>query len=250
MEQFIQIKCRHCQSEDLVKNGRSENGTQRYRCNTCKGSFQLDYTYNAWKEGVKEQIDSQTLNSSGVRDIARNLKIAKRTVTQHLKKKAPLSVNPYYIDKLESQQLSELDVDIRFEVEGDEFWSYVGNKKNQRWTWYAVDRSNGVILAYHQGKRTDESCKALMGKLAQFPIRCFYTDDWQSYKKFIPEEKHRIGKDRTWKIERKNLNFRTHIKRLNRKTICFSKNETIHDNVIGMYINHYYFKTGLFGNTG
>ncbi|MDR1582354.1 MAG: IS1 family transposase, partial [Prevotellaceae bacterium] len=39
----------------------------------------------------------------------------------------------------------------------------------------------------------------------------------------------------TWKIERKNLNFRTHLKRLNRKTVCFSKNEQIHDNVIGMY---------------
>jgi IS1 transposase len=46
---------------------------------------------------------------------------------------------------------------------------------------------------------------------------------------------HVIGKDNTWKIERKNLNFRTHIKRLNRKTICCSKNEKIHDNVIGKY---------------
>ncbi|MGX9727383.1 MAG: IS1 family transposase [Candidatus Electronema sp. VV] len=37
--------------------------------------------------------------------------------------------------------------------------------------------------------------------------------------------------------ERRNLNFRTHIKRLNRRTICFSKNEKIYDNVIGMYID-------------
>ncbi|MGX9726453.1 MAG: IS1 family transposase [Candidatus Electronema sp. VV] len=28
-------------------------------------------------------------------------------------------------------------------------------------------------------------------------------------------------------MERRNLNFRTHIKRLNRRTICFSKNEKI-----------------------
>ncbi len=62
-------------------------------------------------------------------------------------------------------------------------------------------------------------------------------------------EKHIIGKDETWKIERKNLNFRTHIKRLNRKTICYSKNEKIHDNVIGMYIDRYYYKTGRFGNS-
>ena len=54
--------------------------------------------------------------------------------------------------------------------------------------------------------------------------------------------------DTQGRIERKNLNFRTHIKRLNRKTICFSKNEQIHDNVIGMYIQTFYYKTGTYGN--
>ena len=46
----------------------------------------------------------------------------------------------------------------------------------------------------------------------------------------------------------KNLNFRTHINRLNRKTICFSKNETIHDHVIGLYIETFYYKTGKYKN--
>lgn len=57
-----------------------------------------------------------------------------------------------------------------------------------------------------------------------------------------------IGKNNTWRIERRNLNFRIHIKRLNRKTICFSKDEDIHDNVIGMcmYINRYYFTADSF----
>jgi IS1 family transposase len=75
-----------------------------------------------------------------------------------------------------------------------------------------------------------------------------YTDAWDSYVKYILPNKHRIGKDRTWKIERKNLNFRTHLKRLNRKTICFSKNEQIHENIIGMYIESFYYKTGIYGN--
>jgi len=61
---------------------------------------------------------------------------------------------------------------------------------------------------------------------------------------------HRIGKDRTWKIERKNLNFRIHIKRLNRKTICFSKNELIHDNVIGMCMLEVAFPEKLKTNYG
>ena len=143
----------------------------------------------------------------------------------------------------------ELEVEIHADAEADEFWSYVGNKKNQRWTWYAVEKKSGVILAWHNGRRTNESCRSLMDKLSAFPIARYYTDDWQSYRKYIPSEKHAVGKSDTWKIERRNLNFRTHLKRLNRKTICFSKNEQIHDNVIGMYINRYYFENGRYSDS-
>lgn len=88
MKHSKQIFCPHCQSGDLIKNGHSENGTQRFRCNVCKKSFQTDYSYNARKPGIKQKIDDQTLNSSGVRDIARNLGINKNTVIAHLKKRS------------------------------------------------------------------------------------------------------------------------------------------------------------------
>jgi transposase-like protein len=81
------IHCPHCDSSDLQKNGHSENGTQRWFCLGCRKSFQLSYRYNARKLGVKEQITEMTLNSSGVRDISRNLKISRNTVVSELKKK-------------------------------------------------------------------------------------------------------------------------------------------------------------------
>lgn len=87
MKQSIHIDCPYCHSENLVKHGQSENGTQRYRYNSCKRSFQWEDTYPAWLPGTKEQIESQTLNGSGVRDISRNLGIAKNTVIAELKKK-------------------------------------------------------------------------------------------------------------------------------------------------------------------
>ena len=34
-----------------------------------------------------------------------------------------------------------------YSTEWDEYWSYVGNKKNQRWTWYIVERKNRILLA-------------------------------------------------------------------------------------------------------
>ena len=153
-------------------------------------------------------------------------------------------MNPYF-----SPDERNLEIEIRTEAEADELWSYVGSKKNQRWTWYAIGRNTGMILAWHNGRRTDESCSLLMKKLSVFPVTSYYTDDWRSYRKYIPLSKHIVGKADTWRIEKKNLNFRTHIKRLNRKTICFSKDEKIHDNVIGMYINRYYFKNGRYSES-
>ena len=131
--------------------------------------------------------------------------------------------------------MARLEVETGYSVVMDEFWSYVGNKQNQRWTWYAIEKNSGVILAYHNGKRTDECLKALLNKMSHFPINAFYTDDWGAYNRLLKQAPNYIGKHYTQKIERKNLNFRTHLKRLQRKTICFSKNEQIHDNMIGMY---------------
>ncbi|MBW4472441.1 MAG: IS1 family transposase [Stenomitos rutilans HA7619-LM2] len=50
-----------------------------------------------------------------------------------------------------------------------------------------------------------------------------------------------MGKQCTQKIERKHLTLRTRLKRLARRTICFSKSEWMHDIVIGLFINRYEF---------
>lgn len=157
-------------------------------------------------------------------------------------------MNPYFFDLEEVKMLEKLDIEINYSAEMDEFWSFVGKKSNQRWTWYAIEKQTGIIISWHNGKRTDEDLMQLLKQMKNIPINKYYTDDWCAYSRLIPFDKHVIGKDETWKIERKNLNFRIHIKRLNRKTICYSKNEAIHDNVIGTYIEKFYYKTGLYGN--
>jgi insertion element IS1 protein InsB len=157
-------------------------------------------------------------------------------------------VNPYFLTKTEHQRFNNLDIEIRFTGEMDEFWSFVQNKGNQRWTWYSIERQSGCVLAWHNGRRTDKDFLVLWNYLQVFDIAKYYTDDLGSYSKYIPRDRHQTGKDKTWKIERKKLNFRTHLKRLTRKTICFSKNEQVHDNVIGLYIGTFYYRTGKYEN--
>jgi IS1 family transposase len=123
------------------------------------------------------------------------------------------------------------------EVELDEQWSFVRKKSQQRWLWLAIDHITGKVLAYVFGKRKDKVFTQLQVLLAPFNVKLFYTDDWGAYERNIDKEQHQVGKANTQKIERKNLNFRTRIKRLTRRTICFSKIEIMHDTVIGLFIN-------------
>ena len=124
----------------------------------------------------------------------------------------------------------------------DEQWSFVGNKQNQRWLWYAGSPHFKRVLAYTLGRRVDESLKTLLALLKPFHCRLFCTDNWCAYEHLLPIEKHLITKRYTQSIERQNLNFRIHIKRLARRTICFSKSVEIHDTVIGEYINRQFFQ--------
>lgn len=45
---------------------------------------------------------------------------------------------------------------------------------------------------------------------------------------------HVISKKYTQRIERHNLNLRSHFNRLARRTICFSKSEVMHDKIIDL----------------
>lgn len=126
-------------------------------------------------------------------------------------------------------------------VEGDEQWSYVQSKKNQRWLWYFLDQASKKVVAYVFGPRTDETFKKLLKLVEHLPISHIFTDDWGAYERCLTHVSHTVSKKFTQNIERMNLNFRTHIKRLARKTICFSKSELIHDKLIGTYIQNHHF---------
>ena len=115
------------------------------------------------------------------------------------------------------------------------------SKQQQRWLWHAIDHETGKVLAYVLATHEDTALKQLQQLLAPFSIQQFYTDGWGAYQRLLDEQQHTIGKANTQRIERKHLTLRTRVKRLARKTICFSKTEEMHDAVIGLFINRYEF---------
>lgn len=114
-------------------------------------------------------------------------------------------------------------------------------KLRQHWLWYAYNTTTGGVLAYTFGPRTDETCRELLALLAPFTIGMLTTDEWGSYTRELPKEKHLTDKIFTQRIERNNLPLRTRIKRLTRRTICFSRSVELHEKVIGAFIEKYMF---------
>lgn len=127
------------------------------------------------------------------------------------------------------------------EAEVDEMWSFVESKDHQRWLWHAIDHQTGQVLAYVCGTREDEVFLELKALLKPLGIMRFYTDGWGAYRRHLDPAKHTVGKQHTQKIERKHTTLRARIKRLVRKTICFSRSVLMHDLVIGLFINRYEF---------
>jgi len=141
--------------------------------------------------------------------------------------------------------LSPDDVEVMIrragEAEVDEMWSYVKRKTEPRRLWHAIDHRSGKVLAYVFGRRQEEVFLKLKALLEPFGMTHYYTDYWGAYTRHIDVEEHQPGKRNTQKIERKHLTLRTRIKRLTRKTICFSKSIQMHDIVIGLFVNRYEF---------
>jgi len=210
--------------------------------------FLLEYAYAGRASEVKRQIVDIAMNASGIRDTARVLHVSPTTVLKELKKPELNQVDqtvlkPLHPEGVEGEiwRADELEVRGGLSSELDEMWSYVRSKANPRWLWHAIDHHTGQGLAYVFGRRQDTVFLELKELVEPFGLTRYFTDGWGAYERHVEAEQHTVGKENTQKIERKHMNLRTRIKRLVRRTICFSQTTTMYDLVIGLFINRYEF---------
>jgi insertion element IS1 protein InsB len=130
----------------------------------------------------------------------------------------------------------------------DEMWGRVYCKKTPCWLWHAINHETGEIIAYVFGTRAHEVLQKLLALLSglNVEIAAVFSDNNFAYHDAIPRNILQTGKRNTQKIERKHLTFRTRLKRLARKTICYSKSLEMHTTLFGLLINTLEFKCKLF----
>lgn len=214
-------KCPNCKSFRVIKNGTTKNNKQQYYCKECSKRFIEYYTYNAYKPDTNDKIVRLTKEGLGIRSTARILNISTTTLLRRLQ----------FIAK----NIKQPTISTNKTYEVDEMRSYIKRKDKLIWIVYALERETKTVVSMHVGKRTYNTLNVVLDALKLSNPKTIYTDKLKHYKYLIDNHIHKTKRYSINHIERKNLTLRTHLKRLNRKTICFSKSITMLSCILKIY---------------
>lgn len=217
--------CPYCLCAKVVGNGKKRSGAQNYLCKGCGKQFQKDYVYWGCDKRVKDKVLPMLLRGSGVRDTAAVLGISINCVLRTL-----VAASKTVAIKARQSRYHKVQI--------DELWSYVSRKGKKVWLLYAYCADSGEILGFTLGKRNIKTVNNLMLKLKGLEVDFYLTDDWDAFSSVLPYYQHLIGKRFTCTIEGINTWFRTRLRRLNRRTVCFSKKVYNHYAMIKLAIYH------------
>lgn len=144
--------------------------------------------------------------------------------------------------KRRSFPLTLLPIEDGEELELDEMWTFVRQRKNKVWLWLALCRRTRQIVAFALGCHGVKTCRLLWSRLpsAYKSAHCF-TDTWAAYVAVLPSNQLTQSAVRgpTNHIERFNRTLRQHIGRLTRQTASFSKSREMHHIHIQLFIHAY-----------
>lgn len=79
--------CPNCDSEQLVKDGKTSSGSQRYLCKSCGKSRVLNPKRTDYTDKQKERILRTYREGTSLRGLERIFGVARQTVSDWLKKK-------------------------------------------------------------------------------------------------------------------------------------------------------------------
>lgn len=208
-------------SKTMIRYGKTKSGNQRYRCKLCHSTRVENYLYNACKPETNSNIILFTKEGLGIRSTARVLKISTTTLLKRILKIAKNICQP------------AISKGRQYEV--DEMCTYIRHKRNFIWLVYAMDRESKKVASFTVGRRTNKTISRVLDTLKLSESRKVFTDGLKNYRYLIEEQFHSVKRFGTNHIERMNLSLRTHLKRLNRRTICYSRSMIVLSAVLKIY---------------
>lgn len=213
--------CPFCKSSNIVKNGRTKNKKQQYFCKECNKRCIDYYTYNAYNPTINQQIVLLTKEGLGIRSTARILQISTTTLLKRIIAIAQAIPRPV------------IDKNKIYEV--DELCSYLKRKSKKIWIAYALERTTKAVVSFAIGARTSYTLKKVLTTLHHAKAKAIYTEGLKNYKYLVTPKLHKVTRFGTNHIERNNLTLRTHLKRFNRRTICYSKSLIVLSAILKIY---------------
>ncbi len=224
------MKCNHCSSKHLIRKGKI-GIKQRYQCKCC-GKYQQDvYSYEMYKSQDDIRIKKYNAEGLGIRSISRILGYSRGTIIRRILFLASKVTKPIYG---ETNQVYEVD----------EMWTYVGRKhpSNYSWITYAINRRTNCIIDVAFGGRTKLNLNKVISAVKALNPTRIVTDKLIIYPNLVKPVNHDTNRYSNNHIERGNLTLRTHLKRLSRKTICFSKSQKMLEACVLLYFDFHYWK--------
>ncbi len=104
------------------------------------------------------------------------------------------------------------------------------------WIVSAYCRETKSIVRVHVGSRTNKTLNRVLDSLKLATAKKIYTDKLKQYRFLITKKMHSTQARATNHVERMHLNFRTHLKRLNRRSICFSRSAFMLISILKIYL--------------
>ena len=205
----------------MIKYGKTKSGNQRYICKLCNKTRVGNYIYKVYLPKINTDIIVFTKEGVGIRSTARILKISTTTLLKRIISIAK-SINQPIISKGKIYEV-------------DEMCTYIGHKRNFIWLVYALEKDSKSVVSFNVGKRTNKTLSRVLDTLKLSEAKKIFTDRLKNYRYLIDEKIHSVKRFGTNHIERQNLTLRTHLKRLNRRTICFSKSVVVLIAILKIY---------------
>ncbi|MEQ8908153.1 MAG: IS1 family transposase [Vicingaceae bacterium] len=221
------MKCKKCTKLTLIKKGK-RGIKQRYQCKSC-GKYQLDYyTYKLYNVRDDNLIKAFNAEGVGIRSMTRILGYSRNTLIRRILYLASEVKRPYYS---ENNQVYEID----------ELWTFVGRNdpSNFSWVTYAINRRTHQVLNISFGSRSKENLRKVVDSVKAFNPKKIITDRLLAYPNLVKPIAHDTTRYSNNHIERGNLTLRTHLKRLSRRTICFSRSQKMLEACILLYLDQH-----------